>query len=137
MRDVRIRGKVFLQWIEKEFVLRVLTRCIWLRIGSKFNIYVSVPRKCIPIYIQQDATLHSLFISGNCSTCFGWYFYLSSGANTTVSTSSGIFLHRYYYLPLSWKSWNALVQLVDELKNSFNSSTTLAGSNVGKYYQML
>jgi len=25
----------------------------------------------IPIYIQQDATLHSLFISGNCSTCFG------------------------------------------------------------------
>jgi hypothetical protein len=23
-------------------------------------------------YIQQDATLHSLFISGNCSTCFGW-----------------------------------------------------------------
>ena len=44
----------------------------------------------IPIYIQQDATLHSLFISGNCSTCFGWYFHPSSGANTTVSTASGI-----------------------------------------------
>jgi hypothetical protein len=29
----------------------------------------------IPIYIQQDATLHSLFIYGNCSTCFGWYFH--------------------------------------------------------------
>jgi len=28
---------------------------------------------CIPIYIQQDATLRSLFISGNCSTYFGWY----------------------------------------------------------------
>jgi hypothetical protein len=29
----------------------------------------------IPVYsyIQQDATLHSLFICGNCSTCFGWY----------------------------------------------------------------
>jgi hypothetical protein len=26
----------------------------------------------IPIYVQQDATLYSLFISGNCSTCFGW-----------------------------------------------------------------
>jgi hypothetical protein len=28
----------------------------------------------IPIYSynQKDATLHSLFISGNCSTCFGW-----------------------------------------------------------------
>ena len=44
----------------------------------------------IPVYIQQDATLHSLFISGNCSTCFGWYFHPSSGAHTTVSTASGI-----------------------------------------------
>jgi hypothetical protein len=45
----------------------------------------------IPIYIQQDATLHSLFISGNCSTCFGWYFHPSLGAHTTVSTASGIY----------------------------------------------
>jgi len=37
----------------------------------KFNGYGSEHRKYIPIYIQQDATLHSLFISGNCSTCFG------------------------------------------------------------------
>jgi hypothetical protein len=44
----------------------------------------------IPIYIQQDAGLHSLFISGNCSTYFGWYFHPSSGVNTTVSTASGI-----------------------------------------------
>jgi len=46
----------------------------------------------IPIYsyIQQDATLHTLFISGNCCTCFGWYFRPSSGAHTTVSTASGI-----------------------------------------------
>jgi hypothetical protein len=42
------------------------------------------------VYIQQDATLHSLFISGNCSTCFGWYHHPSSGAHTTVSTASGI-----------------------------------------------
>jgi hypothetical protein len=43
----------------------------------------------IPIYeyIQQDATLHSLFIYGNCSTCFRWYFHPSSGAHTTVSTA--------------------------------------------------
>jgi hypothetical protein len=41
-------------------------------------------------YIQQDATLHRLFISGNCSTCFGWYFHPSSGEHTTVSTASGI-----------------------------------------------
>jgi hypothetical protein len=44
----------------------------------------------IPIYIQLDATLHSLFISGNWSTCFRWYFHPSSGAHTTLSTASGI-----------------------------------------------
>jgi hypothetical protein len=46
----------------------------------------------IPIYsyIQQGAKLHILFISGNCSTCFGWYFHPLSGAHTTVSTASGI-----------------------------------------------
>jgi len=55
-----------------------------------FNVYESVHRKYIPIYIQQDAILHSLFISGNCSTCFGWYFHPSSEAHTTVSTASGI-----------------------------------------------
>jgi hypothetical protein len=42
----------------------------------------------IPIYIWQDATLHSLFISGNCSACFGWYFHPSSGAHIPVSTAS-------------------------------------------------
>jgi hypothetical protein len=65
----------------------------------------------ILIYIQQDATLHSLFylktalhilvyptkcnltqfiLSGNCSTYFGWYLHPPSGAQTTVSTASGI-----------------------------------------------
>jgi hypothetical protein len=44
----------------------------------------------IPIYIQEDATLHSLFLPGNCSTCFGWYFYASSGAHTPISAASGI-----------------------------------------------
>jgi hypothetical protein len=42
-------------------------------------------------YIQQDVKLHSLFISGNCSTCFGWYFNPSSGAHTTLSIASGIY----------------------------------------------
>jgi hypothetical protein len=41
----------------------------------------------IPIYIQQDATLHSLFYLENCSTCFGWYLHPSSGAHTSVSTA--------------------------------------------------
>ena len=44
----------------------------------------------IPLYIEQDATLHSLFISGNCCTCFGWYLHPSSEGRTTVSTAFGI-----------------------------------------------
>ena len=58
--------------------------------SSLFNVYGFVHRKYIPIYIQQDAILHSLFTSGNFSTCFGWYFHSSSGAHTTVSTAFGI-----------------------------------------------
>ena len=56
----------------------------------KFNVYGSVHRKYILLYVQQDAALHILFISGNCSTCFGLYHHPSSGAHTTVSTASGI-----------------------------------------------
>ena len=57
---------------------------------TKFNVHGYVNCKNIPIYIQQDATLHSLFISENWSTCFGWYHHPSSGALTAVSTESGI-----------------------------------------------
>jgi len=32
-----------------------------------------------------------VILSGNCSTCFGWYHHPSSGAHTNVSTASGIF----------------------------------------------
>jgi hypothetical protein len=44
----------------------------------------------IPIYIQQNVTLHNLFISRNCFTCFGLYVYPSSGAHTSLSTAPGI-----------------------------------------------
>ena len=44
----------------------------------------------MPIIVQQDATIHSLFISVNRSTCLGWYLNPSSGAHVTVSTVSGI-----------------------------------------------
>jgi len=43
----------------------------------------------ILIFIQQDATLHTLFISGNRSTYFGWHLHPSSGEHLTVSTTSG------------------------------------------------
>jgi hypothetical protein len=65
------------------FLYKILTLILLMwRIGWAPN--------SIPIYIQQDATLHSLSISGNCSTCFWCYFHPSSGAHTIVSTASGI-----------------------------------------------
>jgi hypothetical protein len=66
----------------------IVSRWILLRVRDiSVNIWVCCGwRK----YIQQDATLHRLFISGNCSTCFGWYFHPSSGAHTSVSTVPGI-----------------------------------------------
>jgi hypothetical protein len=93
----------------------------------RFNVCGSVYRKYIPIYIQQDATLHSLFISGNCSTCFGWYLHPSSGPQTTVSTACAM-SHRYCYLPLSWKSWMhgpINVKLDFSLKNGYTGSLKL------------
>src|SRR5215475_11990184 len=72
---------------------RVKTHLPFTSIIRRFDVYGSVHCKYIPIYvyIQQDATLYSLFISGNCSTYLGWYFHPSSGAHTAVSTASGIF----------------------------------------------
>jgi len=51
---------------------------------------VSVHRNHILIHIQQDAMLHNFILSENCSKCFGWYHHPSLGAQTTVSTASGI-----------------------------------------------
>ena len=43
-------------------------------------------------YISKKMQRYTVyFISGNCSTCFGWYFHPSSGAHTTLSTASGIY----------------------------------------------
>jgi len=80
-------------WSHQQGTFEVGTNRFSRNIGKKlplFNVHGSVHLKNIPIYILQDATLHSLFISGNCSTCFGWYFHPSPVAHTTVSTASGI-----------------------------------------------
>ena len=57
------------------FKRRVKPHLPFASIIRRFNVYGSVRRKYIPIYIQQDATLHSLFnletalhISGGTST---------------------------------------------------------------------
>ena len=57
---------------------------------SQFNIYGSVHRNNILIYIQQDATLHSLFYLETALYVLCGYHHPSSGAQTTVSTASGI-----------------------------------------------
>ena len=44
---------------------------------------------CSNIY-QTRCNVTQFILSGNCSTCFGWYHHPSSGAQTTVSTASGI-----------------------------------------------
>ena len=45
---------------------------------------------CIPIYIQQEATLHSLFYLETALHISGGTHHPSSGAQTTVSTASVI-----------------------------------------------
>jgi len=38
---------------------------------------------------QQDAHITEFILSDNCSTCFGRHYHASSGAQTTVTTTSG------------------------------------------------
>jgi len=52
--------------------------------------YIPCIVKYMPIIVQQQATMYSLFRSANRSTCFGWYLHPSSGTHVTVSTPSGI-----------------------------------------------
>jgi len=85
-----------------------------------FNSQGPVHHKYIVIYFQQDATLHSLFVPGNCSTCFRWYLHPSSGAHTTVSTASGTCQTVKCYLLLSCRR-----------RNCSNISKTAAGSSLG------
>ena len=73
-------------------------------VSNKFEVQGSMHCKYVPKYNQQDATLHSLFISVNCSTCCGWVPHPSSGAQNCIY-SIWYLSNRYCYLLLSWKSW--------------------------------
>jgi hypothetical protein len=55
-----------------------------------FNFHGYVQRKNILIYIQQNATLHSLYYLETAPHVSGWYHHPSSGEQTTVSKASGI-----------------------------------------------
>jgi len=55
----------------------MLTSCEY----SHLTYYNVCPTKC---------NVTQFILSGNCSTCFGWYHHPLSGAQTTISTASGI-----------------------------------------------
>jgi hypothetical protein len=62
-------------------IIRRANNCIYsicYLSGRYSNIY---PTRC---------NVTQFILSGNCSTCFGWYHHPSSGEQTTVSTASGI-----------------------------------------------
>jgi hypothetical protein len=79
--------------VHKLALIQIFPRTLrFSRLGYNSAIFLTFRGPCIVSifqYIQQDAMLHSLFISVNCSTCFGWYLRPSSGAHTTVTTVFG------------------------------------------------
>ena len=54
------------------------------KISKHFDVHGFVHRKPICKYNQQNATLHSLFISVKCSTCFRRFLRPSSGAQNCI-----------------------------------------------------
>jgi hypothetical protein len=54
---------------------------------SKLKKYLPYSNICVYPTICNDT---QFILSGNCSTCFGWYHHPSSRAQTTISTASGI-----------------------------------------------
>jgi hypothetical protein len=126
--------------IYRKYVLADIKHRIWSLIFTLTLIllmWIIGWANIIPIYIQQDATLHSLFISVNCSTCFGWYFQPSSGAHTTVSTASGICHTVTAICRFRWRVGTGLSVLWvayanhSTLKPVPNSSTKAADSSNG------
>jgi hypothetical protein len=62
----------------------LIDQSVHLQNTSACDIYGSVHHKCIFKYNQQDATLHNVFISVKCSTCFRWVLRPSSGAQNCI-----------------------------------------------------
>ena len=82
---------MILKWNRRENLFRERKGVI-LSIQAVQNSTEKVLNICDGYYsnIQRDAIFTQFILSGNCSTCFGRYLHPSSGAQTTVSTASGI-----------------------------------------------
>jgi len=57
---------------------------------TEYYVQRSVHRTICSDNYPTRIAIYSLFISVNCSTCFGWYLHPPSGAHINVSTVSGI-----------------------------------------------
>ena len=55
----------------------------WLDMLFEFNIHGSVRRKEYSIIYPTRCNVTQFILSGNCSTCFGWYHHPSLGAQTS------------------------------------------------------
>jgi hypothetical protein len=76
-------------WFHTNIFYQILTTGLVILHHKAYKSSRSSNLICLSIIVQ-DATIYSLFISVNYSTCFGWYLHPSSGAHITVSTASGI-----------------------------------------------
>jgi hypothetical protein len=79
------------QWLSMRCAFDKCTARLWIEEWSyRFNFHGSVLRNYYSDIYPTRCNFTQFILSGNCSTCFGWYFHPSSGAQTTVSTTSGI-----------------------------------------------
>jgi len=87
-------------WSSQSFMYHHILCALFLGIHGVQEIQVSVivgttwpPWKWQRGYSNTYPTrckITQFILSGNCSTCFGWYHHPSSGAHTNASTASGI-----------------------------------------------
>jgi hypothetical protein len=70
--------------------LRTRTTSDQLQRFTELNFHGSVHRNNYSNIYPTRCKFTQYILSGNCSTCFGWYLHPSSGAQTTVSPASGI-----------------------------------------------
>jgi len=103
---------------------------------NRFECAVGGVRKYSNMYPTR-CNVTQFILSGNCSTCFGWYHHPSSGEQKNCVYSTWYLSHRYCYLPLSWKRWNWFECAVggerhpQHTQTGSNSSTIAADSSNG------
>jgi hypothetical protein len=82
----------------------------------------------IPIYscIQLHATLHGLFISGNCSTCFGWYFHPPLESMRESYCRGYLLYHHCLHEELPDLNFNTINGWMNEWMNEWKNRMRLA-----------